>query len=165
VIEIPLTRGLVAVVDDDAAHLGALKWHARTGKGLSYAARNVVEGGRRKTLLLHRLLIQAKPGEIVDHINGDTLDNRMSNLRIVTASENQRNRSGSRRDNLTSPYLGVSFNKPYGKFSSIIFENGRNRCLGYFDTAEEANVARLRAEKELYGIQPRRAAAFEGMSL
>lgn len=69
----------------------------------------VPDGLVLKKYKAHRLVVSAQPGEVVDHINGDTLDNRASNLRIVTALSNARHRT-FKRDDLTSKYFGVSKN-------------------------------------------------------
>jgi hypothetical protein len=89
---------------------------------------------------IHRLVIQAKPKEIVDHINGNGLDNRLENLRIASR---QMNKVNSKRR--TSKYIGVSKNldgknrkKP---FRVQISENGIKKTIGYFLTEEEAAKA------------------------
>lgn len=133
--EIPLTKGKVTVVDDeDYERFGKFKWHCVGGR---YAARSV--GGRKnkRMVYLHREIIGAKEDEIVDHINGNKLDNRRSNLRVVTVSENLYNTS-IRSDN-TSGYKGVSFVKDCRhKWEARIHKNGKKRVLGYFDTPEDA---------------------------
>lgn len=106
---------------------------------------------------LHRFLMNAPRGLVVDHKNGDPLDNRKANLRLVTRRENARNVSGGRG---TSRLLGVSLNKATGLYRSRIYYEGKEIWLGYFQTEAEANLARLRKEKELFGIQPRRLQAF-----
>jgi len=107
-----------------------------------------------KPYLLHRLLAQAfipnpenKP--FVDHIDGDPLNNSLSNLRWCTYTENGRNRKKHR--NNTSGYKGVYFNKAAGKWRARIKINGKNKSLGYFHTKEEAAAAYEAAAKEAFG--------------
>ncbi len=86
---INLTKNLIAVIDDaDLASVSNHKWTAVIGKGTAYA-RSFINGD---TVQLHRFLLGKIPaGMVVDHINGDGLDNRRENLRVVTNSENLRN--------------------------------------------------------------------------
>lgn len=84
----------------------------------------------------------------IDHINGDASDNRLVNLRDVTASENLRNQR--RAWNNTSGVLGVSWNRPCGKWRAQIMSGGRNIHLGQFDDIDDAITARKAAEKK-YG--------------
>jgi hypothetical protein len=98
----------------------------------------VVTYKRGTPLFLHTLLL----GEIgVDHINGDLLDNRRSNLRIATAAQNMQNRkkwgkAGNRPH--ASKYKGVSFTHSMKKYQAIIRKDGKLKYLGSFDTEEEA---------------------------
>jgi len=107
-----------------------------------------------KLYYLHRLLAQAfipnpegKPE--VDHIDGNPLNNCLSNLRWATHSENQWNR-GKQRNN-TSDHKGVSFNKRDGKWEAYIYLNGKKKHLGSFGSPEEANATRVKAARELHG--------------
>lgn len=99
--EIILSNGYVTVVD--ASYLRLLKlyrWHGKKCNGGVYAARSTTKkaNGQRKTytILMHRFIMNAPKGLQVDHINGDTLDNRRHNLELVTPEENLR-REGLRR--------------------------------------------------------------------
>ena len=89
---IPLTQGQVTIVDDeDFEYVSQHNWRAkRAGRhgDYWYAA---LSGGT-KTIFLHRLLVNAQPGEDVDHKNHATLDNRRSNLRRATRSQNNANK-------------------------------------------------------------------------
>lgn len=155
-IEIPLTKGYVAIIDDEDAHLAALRWHAHVMPGKAvYARRTAHADGTKKNVMLHRVIMNAAPGEPVDHRDGDGLNCRRGNLRIVTASENCMNRRGPRSDNRFSPYLGVYYSERMDRYLAKI---GRTH-LGTFKTPEEANEARLAAEIKLWGVQPRRAHA------
>jgi len=160
-ILVPLTRGFVALIDEEDAHLAEAKWYASASEyGLVYATRKVrLEAGGWCGLKLHRevLRLHHGDGQIVDHLNGDTLDCRRANLRVVTNQENQRNRGGARADG-SSGFLGVS--RDGSGWWATIKVNGKRKYLGTFPTPEAANVARLRAELEIWGIQPRRREAF-----
>jgi hypothetical protein len=98
---------------------------------------------------LHRYIMGCVPGDnvIVDHINGDILDNRRSNLRAVTQRENMHNVSNKYASN-TSGHRGVSFNKSKGKYQAYIKIDYVKKHLGYFETLEEAVAARASASLE-----------------
>ena len=103
--EIPLTRGYVALVDDDDYDwLSEHRWSAvgSEAKGV-YAATQVRVAGQRRTVLMHRLIAGATPGQLVDHVDGATLDNRKANMRLCTHSQNMQN--SRRRD---GGYKGVT---------------------------------------------------------
>lgn len=80
-----------------------------------------------------------KPKGEVDHINRIKCDNRWSNLREASRSQNQAN-TGLYKNNTTG-YRGVSFDKSIGRYRAIFSKNGKNRCLGVFDRPEEAHEA------------------------
>lgn len=104
-IIIPLTQGKFALVDIDDADLGTYQW-CMTSR---YAARRE----NQKTLFMHRIILERilhrsiRDSMLADHINGDPLDNRKSNLREVTRTQNAWN-SGTQKNNL-SQYTGVSY--------------------------------------------------------
>lgn len=107
---------------------------------------------------MHRMVVGMMPkGAVVDHINGDTLDNRRENLRIVDQTINNRNRVGAQK-NSTTGHLGVSPHKD-GGFVAVIRHGGTCRYLGCFDALEDAVRARVEAEKRMWGVEPRRAKA------
>lgn len=164
-VKIKCTRGMVALVDPEFAYLKKFKWHGRERCGIRYASRNEKrEDGSYATISLHREVMGLKAGDpFVDHIDGDGLNCRKSNLRIATAEDNARNISGENRSRKTSKYLGVSWDR--GAYRACLWVNGRSRHLGRFKTQEEANKARLKAEREEWGITPRRAKAHEGAGL
>ena len=88
---------------------------------------------------LHRLIMDAPNGMVVDHINGDPLDNRKCNLRICTQQQNSMNKVKSKSN--TTGFKGVHFYKPTGKFVSRIKVDGKNLYLGCFEKAEDAYKA------------------------
>jgi hypothetical protein len=101
-----------------------------------------------KVLLLHRVITSAPPGFDVDHINGNGLDNRRSNLRVCTTSENCMN-SRTQASSKTG-VKGVHLTRS-GKFVAHIGLNGEHRHLGTFATLEEAREVRARAAADLHG--------------
>jgi len=98
---------------------------------------------------MHRLIMNAQPGEQVDHINHNTLDNRKPELRLCTKSQNQHN-VGKRQDN-TSGFKGVTWHKRDQKWQARIMKSGKDKHLGNFDTPELAYEAYCRAAAELHG--------------
>ena len=158
--EIALTKGLKAKVSVEDAHLASRAWQAFSHRnGSNYAFGKVSLGGKKqKTITLHRVIVGMIPdGLHVDHINGDPLDNRRENLRVVGRDVNNRNRVAGQKNSKTG-VLGVS---PKGKkFVAMIKANIAQQYLGTFETIEEAQKARLAAEKTLWGIEPRRAEVF-----
>src|SRR5687767_14638664 len=111
-----LNDGTDVIVDaDDAILLERYAWHATERRpGYRYVERNVRVGKRSRKAVLHRLLAGAAPGEVVDHINGNTLDNRRSNLRVCSRKQNARN---SRRPaHNRSGFKGVSWDKQTGRW-------------------------------------------------
>jgi len=152
-IEIPLTQGQIALIDDeDYEIVSRYKWSARWSPCTNsfYAITNTPSiRGKRKTLLMHRLIMDAQPGQQADHINRLTLDNRKSELRLCTGSQNQHN-AAKRTDN-TSGYKGVSWHKRNKKWQARITVNGKDRYLGSFLTPELAHEAYCNAADELRG--------------
>lgn len=100
-------------------------------------------------MYLHRLVTKAKDGESVDHIHHDKLDNRKSQLRIVTNSQNQMNKD--KPNNNSSGYKGISWHKNCKKWIAQIGLNGKLIYLGIFDDIEDAKQARRDAEIKYFG--------------
>jgi hypothetical protein len=114
-----------------------------------YMAHGYVFTTSRKNILIHRLIMDAKPGCIIDHINQNKLDNRKCNLRIATHSQNSSN-SGVRKNN-TSGKKGVSWHKATGKWQATMTHNYKSIHIGLYDTVEEAAVAYDQVAKQLSG--------------
>lgn len=158
-VVVTLTKGMSAMIDEcDLPLVEDHSWCIQKGV---YAATEI-EG---KTVYMHRLILDAPQGMSVDHINGDTLDNRRSNLRIVTHTQNSRNRTKVNKNN-TSGYMGVSASR--GKWYAQIMADGKNVYLGTFACPIEAAVARDVAAHELFGEHasynfPEQMKAFEVM--
>lgn len=136
---IKLTRGYEAVVDDaDAELVSRHRWHAKPdrlradGTVAVYAQTNVTG----KTLTLHRYLLNAKPGEVVDHRDNDTLNYRRGNLRLVTHSGNARNR----RPRGVVGIMGVTTSGRKWK-ASAVSPDGQPLYLGSFASVRLAGLA------------------------
>ncbi|KKN52188.1 hypothetical protein LCGC14_0615380 [marine sediment metagenome] len=104
-----------------------------------YARRYIKYSGGRKTIYLHREIMNTPEGLITDHINRDKLDNRKSNLRIVSYSENGFNRKPD--TNNGSGYLGVGWNKAMEKWRVQIEVLGTCVHVGFFDDPKVASEA------------------------
>jgi hypothetical protein len=102
-----------------------------------------------KSVFLHRFIVSCPVGMQVDHINGDTLDNRRSNLRICTITEN--NRNCHKYKNNTSGYKGVHWDKEKRKWRAAIKVNKKIISLGRFDDPEKAYEAYVAASKKYHG--------------
>ncbi len=131
---IPLTKGAVAIVDDeDYPRLSAYKWHLA---GSGYAVRFEGARGHQKAIYLHRQLIGAEKGQEVDHVNTDKLDDRRCNLRICTRSQNMINTI--LRVTNKSGFKGVHWLKRERKWYASIRVSYRKVPLGYFDNPTDA---------------------------
>jgi hypothetical protein len=149
-IVIPLTQGKETIIDAaDADLVLPHKWLAFRSRGMWYAARNVGPLRAQHTVMLHRVLLDPPPGMVPDHIDGDGLNNRRSNLRLATISQNVANRT--RHPLNTSGYVGVSWFKKAGAWRADIKVNRKQRYLGCFATAEEAARVRDAAAREAFG--------------
>lgn len=149
--DIHLINGAVAIVDDDDfVRLSAFRWRADRG---GYAVRMAHLGIDRKGRLvaMHRVVAAAAPGDIVDHINGNRLDNRRSNLRLSTHAGNSQNR----RATGASGFKGVTLHRQTGKWQAAIKPGGRNIHLGLFTDPVIAARSYDRAATEHYGDSAR----------
>jgi hypothetical protein len=132
---IPLTKGIVAIIDaEDYDRLWPYKWYARqpAKDGPLYAARNGGKG-EPSVVQMHRQIFGAHGKIQVDHRFHNTLDNRKSQLRICSKSENAQNVI-RHRDNQTG-LKGVAYHKKIDRFTARIMANGELRHLGTFREA------------------------------
>lgn len=111
----------------------------------------IVNRGKRQNpiTLLHRLIMNATPGMLVDHINMNRLDNRRSNLRMCNKSENMRNRG--KQANNVSGFKGVCLDKRRNKYKAEIKNGNTKKFLGYYATAEDAAKAYDEAATKYHG--------------
>jgi hypothetical protein len=130
--QITLTNGGNAEVDPvDASQFEIYRWNQHNG----YARRTDYSTGVRRTVYLHREITGAGPGDQVDHIDGDRLNCRRNNLRIVSASVNEYNKPATRRS--STGFRGVY--ERNGRYRAIVGNVG----LGTHGTALEAYAAVL----------------------
>lgn len=138
---------LIKIDDADRPALNQFCWYV-TPNG--YVGAMTVRHGKRTLLLLHRVLLGEPKGCHVDHINGDTLDNRRANLRVASYTLNQANRHRLNRNN-TSGIRGVAFVPHCGRWQARIMVNRKSLHLGRFSTREEAIATRRAAEIKFFG--------------
>lgn len=147
---IPLTRGYFAKVDDeDYMELAKARWYADIKGNGVYAKRRVSVDGRSRIVGMHRFLMGYPVGLQVDHINGDTLDNRKSNLRVCTNSENSRNRNKSSSNK--SGYKGVYWSKQKNKWSVEVIKDYKKHYGGSFDNLKDAVISYNNLSAKLFG--------------
>jgi len=152
--KIKITQNKYALVDDsDYEWLNQWKWQWKPTKRMrtGYVERTQrVKGTKLKLhIKMHRLIIDAKKGQIVDHKNRDGLDNRRSNLRFCTLSQN--NQNFPIPSNNKSGYKGVSLHKHSGLWRANVVLNGKQYSLGYFEDIKQAGLAYNNRAKELFG--------------
>lgn len=157
IIQIPLTKGYIAIVDECDGDLAELNWYPAKKKDRVYVwgKTGVSVKGQKKTIHLHRVIFERMCGyklgskQLVDHKDNNPLNNIRGNLRLADKSKNAMN-AKLRSDNSTG-YKGVWFHKQAGKWAADIKVNKRKKSLGLFDTPEQAYQAYCDAAREHYG--------------
>lgn len=143
---IPLTRDCFAIVDaDDYESLSRREWRLSVGRNeKAYAKSSIRRNKQYFEFSMHRLIAKAPDDMVVDHINGDTLDNRKRNLRICTNAENMRNRKVGLKPK--------GIRKRHGRYTAQIKATlGKIMHLGTFDTEIEAMAAYNSAAIKYHG--------------
>lgn len=132
-----LTRGLSTVVDAaDYEWLSQWGWYASF---YGYAVRKEKIGDRWVVVWMHRSIMKTPKGMFTDHISGDRLDNRRSNLRICTRQQNSMNIKP--REGTSSKFRGVYWSKVAEKWQAYINVDGKRNHLGLFLSEAEAAIA------------------------
>lgn len=140
--KIILTQGKFALVDDeDFKWLNQWKWCFAGG----YAVRSC----NGKTVYMHRVIMSVPKDKEVDHVDGNKLDNRKFNLRLVTHQQNIFNCSSHK--NSTSKFRGISWEKGKNRWRGDIQIDGHNIFLGYFQKEIDAAKVWNEKAKELFG--------------
>jgi hypothetical protein len=136
----------ILIDKDDYELVKNYSWNCYGGYARTFFKKN---GGKLKSISMHRLILNKPNNTNIDHINGNGLDNRRSNLRLASVQQNGCNRKvGS---NNTSSYKGVIFHKRDKKYQSSIKYKGKRSYLGYYNNAEDAAKAYDEAAKKLFG--------------
>lgn len=148
IIQLANNKGTTLVDADSFEELNEYRWY-RSSSG--YTVRNTRKdesiNGIRRTILMHREIMglpRSGRSSVIDHVNGNKLDNRRSKMRICTNKENQRNRGCCK--NSKSMVKGVSWHVRNKKWQATITNEGRKIHIGYYDDIKDAKRARLEAE-------------------
>lgn len=141
---IELSQGKYALVDaNDYKTLSNHKWWYHS---MGYAARTTKD---RKCVLMHAAIMSTPKGMHTDHVNGNKLDNRKSNLRVCTPAQNTAYRVKSK--NNSSGYKGVCWDKTKNKWLASIMVSRKSIYLGRYDSRETAYSAYKNASKKYFG--------------
>jgi hypothetical protein len=147
---------VILIDDEDYERVLKYSWRIKVvkvkggGRVVKYAqAHSPMLNGKRVTIRMHRLILNAPTGVQVDHIDGNGLNNQKSNLRFATSSENMQNSKA--KAGAASKFKGVCWNKNESKWVVRIFVDGKRMCLGqYTDEAQAAKVYD-KAAREFFG--------------
>lgn len=137
------------VDDEDFQELSKHSWCITGNSRMKYAGRGTRKAGKNQKFYMHRVILRAPFGVSVDHIDGNSLNNQRSNLRLCLHKENIRN--GKLRTTNKSGYKGVSFIAARKKFAAHIKVDYKSKYLGYFHDAKDAAVAYNKAAKLMFG--------------
>jgi hypothetical protein len=149
--EVPLSNGGAALIDEaDLELVAGYRWNGKASVRTRYAQASCQDNGGWIVVLMHRLITGAPEGVEVDHVNGDGLDNRRSNLRLATRLQNGANRR-KRNGTTSSRFKGVYLITPAGTWQAHITVCGKHLTRGRYRTEEEAALAYDAAAKEHFG--------------
>lgn len=154
---IQLSKGQVAMVDDsDYEYLSKTNWFAMKGEYTCYAGGwTPMVKWQRKHLLMHRVIMKATRGQIVDHKDGNGLNNQKNNLRFCTASQNGQNQQVSKHPSKHSQYKGVTWHKGRRRkrrWQAVIRTKEKRDCyLGSFMAEIEAAKTYNKAATKHFG--------------
>lgn len=152
------TEDLPRLVEAGGSWCVDLPYNPKDSARKPYAIRNAAkEGGRREFMKLHRFLVNAPLGKVVDHIDGNTLNNRRSNLRVTDHFENMQNLNGIPSRNNQCGELNVSYSKTDGIWIAAVMRNGQVMRAKRKDFSEAVRIAeQMRAGTWVRGGRPRK---------
>ena len=158
IAKIKLTRwsgkevwSIIDLEDLERVRYSGLNWHVKYVNESYYAMTNCDKEEYGKTVeYLHRFIANADVGDVIDHINHNTLDNRKANLRYSNMAKNAMNRRGKNTNN-TSGYRNVSWSKSYKQWVVQLQVEGKNTLIGRFDDVHEAGNFAKRMRLKHYG--------------
>lgn len=146
--QIALTNGNFTLVDDkDYEWLNSYEWHCSNNRACRMTS---TETGKRTSILMSRQIMNFPIGKLVDHKNGNSLDNQRSNLRVCTKGQNNMNK-GVYTFSMSSDYKGVCWREHAKKWKAYIKINRKQIHLGYFSTEKEAALAYNEGAKLYHG--------------
>lgn len=149
---IELNNGMFAYVED-CDYLPLIRWLWCYHKD-GYACRKLYLNNQSYMIYMHRQILGLTDRAVeCDHINGNRLDNRFSNLRVVTRLQNARNKHNIPQHKGSSRYRGVYYDKTYSKWRAHIWYNGKTITLGSHDYEIDAALAYNSKAIELFGTQ------------
>lgn len=128
-------------------------WFPKFDKKLNgfYACTNTrVDKNKYRLVTMSRIILNAQTGQITDHINHDTLDNRRCNIRLCTKAENNRNKR-KHKNGKTSEYKGVCKIKGSNKFDVLVYINGKQTKIGRYKSERMAAIQYNKFAKLYYG--------------
>lgn len=144
--EIITKKGKIVLVDDaDYDYLSQFTWQTTKQNYVFWAKRG------EKDTLIHRLVMNAPDGVMVDHKDRNPLNNQKANLRFATKEQQSWNYGPLRSRKATSKYKGVSFSTEKGKWRVFIAAYSKRHFLGEFHDEIEAAKAYDAVAKELHG--------------
>lgn len=140
--ELKLADGKIVLLDEeDYERLKDFKWCLSSKR---YAGRFIVKNGKRTGIYMHRVIADPPKGMVVDHVNGNKLDNRRSNLRVCTQYQNVVKQTMNSRN--TSGYRGVTYDATRNKWVAQTHKAGKHIFIGRHETKEDA----IKAHKSMF---------------
>lgn len=150
---IMLSNEQAAIVDDaDFDALLNYRWHKRKNGNTCYATTRFFISGKIYDIDMHRAIMGVQDSKIlIDHIDGNGLNNQRSNLRVCNRSQNASNRHAPKKTTNTSSFFGVSYMPTTRKWRAYIVKDSRQVSLGLYHREEDAALAYNKAARELHG--------------
>lgn len=148
-IKIDLGKGFFSIIDlDDLSTIGKYKWRSKYNKSNDTftAVTSFRNNGKVETIIMHRLIMDAPKGMVVNHINHDTLDNRKSNLRLCNYCD-----SSATMKLTNKKTKGIYWRKNKGYFEVRLMRKGKIVYLGHRKTELEAGKLYNKGAKKYFG--------------